>query len=156
MLDVTTLNDFRDALRAEKQHATYTQMVAKYGVNKWHLWNIIHDDNFIPSSQIAAQLHLVVMRPAPACPDCGQLHVIKDVCLAHCIVDMTLTQATEEELSGEQQRFHIRFKESAGVKRRRARASINLEDPHSAAQTIIHKMDRETIAALTRLLAGGE
>ena len=71
------LNGFRAKLRAEKQYHTYANLAQLYGINSYYLWNIVTDDNYQPPLKVASTLGVVLMRPAPACPNCGDVHTKK-------------------------------------------------------------------------------
>lgn len=146
------LADFRAILRAEKELSTYDSLAEKYGVNKFYLHEIITDDSYIPPASVAARLGIVILRPTPACPDCGAVHTIPGVCVAKSLVKIQVIQMTPEELAAIDRPVTVIVKQSAGVRRKRARASINIADPHSAARTIKRKMDPETLALLLALL----
>ncbi len=71
-LDIT---EFREKLTAEKQKATYSALVNKYGVNRYYLWNIINDECYKPPFKVALKLGIKTYAPAPVCAWCGEVHV---------------------------------------------------------------------------------
>ena len=92
-------------------------MAEKYGVNQWYLWNIINNDNFVPSNKIAVKLGMVPRKveilPCPThgvvhCYDCGTEQVAS--------IDARVIEKKP--------------------RRKRNRRAINLDNPASAARTI--------------------
>lgn len=46
------LTDLRDEIRRKKPWYSYDELARKYGVNKFYLWNIYKDDDYIPPDRI--------------------------------------------------------------------------------------------------------
>ena len=66
----------RNALRAAKQIMTFDDMVAKFGVNRKELCQIINDDNYEPPAHIWVKLGVPVYELAPVCPVHGKACVL--------------------------------------------------------------------------------
>jgi len=64
----------RASLVAQKAEKTYRDLEAEYGVNKWYLWHIIDDPNYIPPAWVQDKLGWQRFAPAPVCVSCGSVH----------------------------------------------------------------------------------
>jgi len=117
------LNGFRELLRAEKKNCTYSDLEQLYGVNKYYLWHIINDDGYSPPLKVAATLGVILMRPAPACLRCGKVPLAK-----------------HHRCNGKPHRP------------RHPRLAIRLDDPHSAARSILKHMPPAQLNKLVELL----
>ncbi len=137
---------------ARQKGATWRDVGEQFGISGGLAFRITEERHEPKEPDIRKRLGLPVLLPAPACPDCGAVHTIPGVCVAKSLVKIQVIQVTPEELAAIDHPVTVIVRQSVGVKRKRARASINLEDPASAAQTIRRKMDTETLAALLALL----
>jgi len=102
-----------------------------------------------PHKRLALNLPAIV--ETVACPECGQVHKIDGVCVAHSIVNITVVEVDAEEYAKIDRPVTITIKRRAR-KDTRPRATINTANPESAAKTIRRKMDAGTLAALVELL----
>jgi len=147
-----TLPDLQDAItEAYIDLRNWRAVGQKWGVSGALCLRIMRDGYEPKEPEIRRKLNLPVVIPTPACPDCGAVHTL-GVCVAKSVVKVTVIKVTPEELAAIDNPVIVTVKQSIGEKRRRARASINLEDPESAARTISKKMDAQTLAALLALL----
>ena len=69
--------DFRVKIRQEKTYFTYEQLEEMYGVNRYYLWHIINNDDYVPPEWAQNRLGIRVYKPAPVCVKCGEVHVTK-------------------------------------------------------------------------------
>lgn len=143
-------SEFRANLRAEKAKSTYAALERKYGVNQFYLWNMIRRDDYIPPPKVAAALGITVLRLAPACAQCGEVHTIDGVCTARKLVQVIVSEPADYEQLLQPVKIVVR--RARPKQNRTPRASINLEDPASAAKTIRKKMGAEAVARLAELL----
>jgi hypothetical protein len=74
------LADFKEKLRAEKLSHSYAFLEDWYGVNRYYLWNLLNLDGYTPPEWAQEKLGIQIYRPAPVCPNCGEVHLIKGVC----------------------------------------------------------------------------
>lgn len=138
--------------KAKQNGATWRDVGRTFGITGGLAHRIANEGHEPKEPDIRRRLGLPVLLPAPACPDCGAVHTIPGVCVAKSMVKIQVIQVTPEELATIEHPVVVTVKQSVGIKRQRARASINLEDAGSAARTIRRKMDAETLAALLDLL----
>jgi len=78
------IHQFRQWLRHQKAANTYDQLEAMFGnvVNRWHLWKIITDDEFMPSVRICEALNIIHQETVDVCIRCGTLHPMRKHCTA--------------------------------------------------------------------------
>lgn len=137
---------------ASQNGATWRDVGSMFGITAGLAHRIANERHEPKEPDIRRRLGLPVLLPAPACPDCGAVHTIPGVCVAKSLVKIQVIQVTPEELAAIDKPVTVIVKQSVGVKRRRARASINTENPESAARTIRRAMDSQTLQALLQLL----
>lgn len=104
--------------------------------------------------QLRVKLGLPALIPTPACTRCGVVHHLGEICPTETPIEVVVYQMTAEELAKIDQPVTIIFKKPKSTRKRpaRPRASINIEDPKSAACTIVKKMDAEKLAELIDFL----
>ena len=68
------LDHFRSVIIEKKRHKTYKVLERELCVNRWYLWQIIHDENYQPPARICAKLGIAKYEPAPVCLVHGIVH----------------------------------------------------------------------------------
>jgi hypothetical protein len=145
----------REMLAASQDGKTWRAIGDAFGVTGAMAYRIAMDDYEPREAGIRHTLGLPVILPTPACPDCGTVHTIDGVCIAHSKVTVTVVEMTADELAQLDRPVTIIVKRTPARRSERRRASINLENPESAARTIRRAMDADTLALLVDLLAKG-
>lgn len=80
------LSQFRSVISEEIEDCRYADLEDKYGVNRYYLWHIIHDENYQPPAKVLDKLEIVRFELAPVCSACGEVHAIDRACEKTVIV----------------------------------------------------------------------
>ena len=64
----------RNEIRQSRAKMNYPKLEKKYGVNRFYLWHILHDDNYQPPMEVGLKLGMRPLFLVPACAKCGKVH----------------------------------------------------------------------------------
>ncbi len=140
----------------------WRKVAAEFGLTSGLAYRIAVDGYEPKEPHIRTLLGLPAYALAQVCPKCGEVHNITEVCLAQAAVTVYVEGLTPEqhaEATERGEKLVTIIMQKPRPKRKskpRPRASIHLENPESAAQTIRKKMDPEILAALVALLKEAE
>lgn len=116
------LAEFRLEIQQQKRNHTYDELAEIHRVNKYYLWHMLKNDNYIPPNRILRVLDIPALVPAPACTKCGEVHVTK-----RCTQDVKISN-------------------------RPRRVAVRCDDMRSAANTLLNNLDATKIDELVKLL----
>lgn len=137
---------------------TWQRVGELFRINRGLAFRIVKERHEPTEADIRHTLNLPVLIPTPACPICGtEVHHLNGVCPHETAVEVVAYRVTPDELKKLDNPFVIVEVEGPPPKRRksaksrrvsRKRASINTENPASAAATITKHMDASAVSRL--------
>lgn len=144
----------RDVNAAYVRLKNWRKVAAEFGITSGEAYQIGVYGKEPKEAAIRVKLHMPALIPTPACPDCGIVHTLGDVCPVATPVQVTIYEMTAEELAKvDQPVVYVRRKRRSRSRKRRPRASINVENPASAATTILRSMKPDAVDALVEYLS---